>query len=517
MNVSAAIPPVVLEVERETGRPWPVDYNSYTILGKVGQGAFASVWRAECSFDKTVENDMQTGRKLEVATTTVNHEKGEERKEGDSSAAAPELCAIKVLDLEQLDTNFSDIRLEVQTMILSSHPNILSIYTSFIQSSNLWLVMQLMDKGSSLHCLQSIRVKYHRNNYNPIITTGDGEEMTRKEIIMEDHITYILHETLLGLKYIHDNGQIHRDVKAGNILLDSNGNARIADFGVSGWLVHGGSKRENTRTFVGTPCWMAPEVMEQIHGYDTKADIWSVGITALELAKGYAPYAKYPPMKVLLQTIREDPPSLDTYLNYDDEFEDDLEEEDRRKRDNRVILNEEWSQSFQSMIKMCLQKSPTQRPNCEELLQHEHFQPLSDENKRYKYYRRRIKSEICDQIENVGMNKQVTQEGKKKGQQSSSSVPVSVLNTENIPEGTTWVFEDGSQVTTAHSSGSVDTDDNQDFLNKFEDATQGENFRRPSTIAEETIKERDTNDRDGINAFMDEFEKMTSGENATRK
>ena len=60
---------------------------------------------------------------------------------------------------------------------------------------------------------------------------------------------------------------------------------------------------------------------------------------------------------------------------------------------------------------MCLQKSPTQRPNCEELLQHEHFQPLSDENKRYKYYRRRIKSEICDQIENVGMNKQVTQEG----------------------------------------------------------------------------------------------------------
>ena len=109
-------------------------------------------------------------------------------------------------------------------MILSSHPNILSIYTSFIQSSNLWLIMQLMDKGSSLHCLQSIRMKYHRNNYNPVITTGDDEETIRKEIIMEDHITYILHETLLGLKYIHDNGQIHRDVKAGNILLDSGGN-----------------------------------------------------------------------------------------------------------------------------------------------------------------------------------------------------------------------------------------------------------------------------------------------------
>ena len=88
--------------------------------------------------------------------------------------------------------------------------------------------MQLMDKGSSLHCLQSIRVKYHRNNYNPTIThhnnLGDGEGEIKKEIIMEDHITYILHETLLGLKYIHDNGQIHRDIKAGNILLDSFGN-----------------------------------------------------------------------------------------------------------------------------------------------------------------------------------------------------------------------------------------------------------------------------------------------------
>jgi len=110
-------------------------------------------------------------------------------------------------------------------------------------------------------------------------------------------------ESLLGLNHLHENHYVHRDVKAGNILLDLKGNVFISDFGVSAHL----RKGEKRGTLCGSPCWMSPEVLEQT-GHDHKADIWSIGITAIELAHGEAPYSELAAMKVIMNILDKEPP-----------------------------------------------------------------------------------------------------------------------------------------------------------------------------------------------------------------
>lgn len=238
-----------------------------------------------------------------------------------------QLAAIKIMDVTEDEEE--EIKLEINVLKkYSHHRNIATYYGAFIQKSppgkddKLWLVMEYCGAGSVTDLVKS----------------------TKGQPIKEEWIAYICREILRGLSHLHANKIIHRDIKGQNVLLTDNAEVKLVDFGVSAQLDRTIGRRN---TFIGTPYWMAPEVIACDENpdatYDNRSDLWSLGITALEMAESQPPLCDMHPMRALFLIPRNPPPRL---------------------------KSRKWSKKFHSFIETVLVKDYQQRPYTDQLLKH---------------------------------------------------------------------------------------------------------------------------------------------------
>lgn len=283
----------------------------WEIIGELGDGAFGKVYKAQ-------------------------------NKETNVLAAA------KVIDTKS-EEELEDYMVEIDILASCDHPNIVKLLDAFYYENNLWILIEFCAGGAV-----------------------DAVMLELERPLTESQIQVVCKQTLEALNYLHDNKIIHRDLKAGNILFTLDGDIKLADFGVSA---------KNTRTiqrrdsFIGTPYWMAPEVVmcetSKDRPYDYKADVWSLGITLIEMAEIEPPHHELNPMRVLLKIAKSEPPTL--------------------------AQPSKWSPNFKDFLKKCLEKNVDSRWTTSQLLQHPFV--TVDSNKPIRELIAEAKAEVTEEVE----------------------------------------------------------------------------------------------------------------------
>ncbi|EDV22887.1 uncharacterized protein TRIADDRAFT_28410 [Trichoplax adhaerens] len=257
-------------------------YSEWEKLGELGDGAFGKVYKVRHKVSGTI-------------------------------------AAAKSISIES-DEDFEDLTVEVDILSECKHDYLVGLYETYYYDNNICMMIEFCSGGAI-----------------------DNIIMDLDRSLSESEIKVICRQTLEVLQSLHAKHVIHRDLKAGNILLTEGGIVKLADFGVSAYCK---SSQEKRNTHIGTPYWMAPEVIscetDKQSLYNTQADIWSLGITLIELAESQPPYAEMQPTRVLFKIVRAEPPIL--------------------------ASNTKWSDSFHDFLRKCLVKDPSGRSTVEQLL-----------------------------------------------------------------------------------------------------------------------------------------------------
>ncbi|XP_005996976.1 serine/threonine-protein kinase 10-like [Latimeria chalumnae] len=284
----------------------------WTITGELGDGAFGKVFKAQ---NKT----------------------------------SGVLAAAKVIETMSKD-ELEDYVVEIDILASCDHQNIVKLLDALYWDSKLWILIEFCPGGA----VDAVMLELERG-------------------LSEPQIRVICKQTLQSLEYLHNNNVIHRDLKAGNILLTLEGDVKLADFGVS---AKNATSTQRRASFIGTPYWMAPEVVicetSKDTPYDYKADIWSLGITLIEMAEMEPPHHELNPMRVLLKITKAEPPTLRT-----------------PKR---------WSSDFKDFLKKALEKNVEARWSANQLLQHPFVADITD-NKPLRELIAEAKAEVMEEIE----------------------------------------------------------------------------------------------------------------------
>uniref|UniRef100_A0A8C9A3Q3 non-specific serine/threonine protein kinase n=1 Tax=Prolemur simus TaxID=1328070 RepID=A0A8C9A3Q3_PROSS len=290
-----------------------VDPNEvWEIVGELGDGAFGKVYKAK---------NKETGA----------------------------LAAAKVIETKS-EEELEDYIVEIEILATCDHPYIVKLLGAYYHDGKLWIMIEFCPGGA----VDAIMLELDRG-------------------LTEPQIQVICRQMLEALNFLHSKKIIHRDLKAGNVLMTLEGDIRLADFGVSAKNLKTLQKRDS---FIGTPYWMAPEVVmcETMKDtpYDYKADIWSLGITLIEMAQIEPPHHELNPMRVLLKIAKSDPPTL--------------------------LTPSKWSVEFRDFLKVALDKNPETRPSAAQLLEHPFVSSITS-NKALRELVAEAKAEVMEEIE----------------------------------------------------------------------------------------------------------------------